>query len=103
MGGARSSEVEVLANPAPGGGGGGGRVCDGAGGAAPGIGGGGRLSRLFGRPGEMGDSSSPPKELLLPVDRGDIGAMVGDATGMGGGGARAAGGASALGVSIDLI
>lgn len=100
MGATRSSEVDVLSGAAPGGGGGGGRLCAGAGGAAPGIGG-GRLIRLF--PGDVGDSSSPPKELLVPADRGEVGTIVGEAMGIGGGGARPDDGASALGVSSVCI
>lgn len=70
-----------------GGSGGGGLECVGAGGAAPGIGGGGRLFLLLcskGKPGEVGDVSSPIYELRLSFEnRGDIG-REGDAIGIGG-------------------
>lgn len=90
------SAVEVL----PGGGGGGGRLWLGGNiGADPGTGGGRRLALLPAdvEAGDVGDFSLPKYDREGEVgERGDVGTAIG-----GGGGARVAGGASPLGVSID--
>ena len=92
-----SSPVEARLSPAVGGRGGGGLVWVGARGAAPGIGGGGRLFLLLCcgvKPGDTGDISS---FRLSFEKRGDVG-KGGDAIGIGGG-PRLVGDVSALEVS----